>query len=485
MIPSSSISGNTIPGKSGTLERRIGLRSAVLFNMLEMIGVGPFITLPLIIAAAGYKLSVWAWLLGAAIAVADGLVWAELGAAFPRAGGSYAFLREIYGPERAGNWLSFLYVWQLSFSAPLSIASGCIGLSSFLAWFWPGLEHAPIAALPGLHYGNFAAAGACLLVTALLYRNLSSVTRLAWVLFAGVMAAMAGVIASGFAHASAMGGWHMPASPAQSAAVAIGGLAQATLIATYDYWGYYNITFLGSEVKQPEKTIPRAILLSVLFVTTFYVVLNFSALPSMHEAAAHVKESAILRLQLVAAIAQSAFGKWAGYTVAALVMWTAFASVFSLLLGYSRVPFAAAQSGNYFKFLAAVHPKHGIPHRSLVALGLVASVFCFFSLQQVITMLVVTRILLQFFLQHVGVMLLRKQRPQLERPFRIPFYPLPPVLAMAGFVFILANRSHALGGLAVAGGIAVSGTAIYLWRAGRLGQWPFVVAPAGADGPGA
>ena len=280
---------------SATLERRIGLRSAVLFNMLEMIGVGPFITLPLVIAAAGYRLSVWAWLLGAAIAVMDGLVWAELGAAFPRAGGSYAFLREIYGPERAGNWLSFLYVWQLSFSAPLSIASGCIGLSSFLAWFWPGLESAPIAALPALHYANFAAAAACLLVTALLYRNLSSVTRLAWVLFAGVMAAMAGVIASGFAHAAAMGGWHMPASPAQSAAVAIGGLAQATLIATYDYWGYYNITFLGSEVKQPEKTIPRAILLSVLFVTTFYVVMNFSALPSMHEAATHVKESAILR----------------------------------------------------------------------------------------------------------------------------------------------------------------------------------------------
>ncbi len=144
--------------------------------MLEMIGVGPFITLPLVIAAAGYRLSVGAWLLGAGIAVADGLVWAELGAAFPRAGGSYAFLREIYGPDRAGNWLSFLYVWQLSFSAPLSIASGCIGLSSFLAWFWPRLDTAPIAALPALHYSSFAAASACLLVTALLYRNLSSVT---------------------------------------------------------------------------------------------------------------------------------------------------------------------------------------------------------------------------------------------------------------------------------------------------------------------
>jgi amino acid transporter len=484
---SDRLKGSSGLDSSATLERRIGLRSAVLFNMLEMIGVGPFITLPLVIAAAGYRLSAWAWLLGAAIAVMDGLVWAELGAAFPRAGGSYAFLREIYGPERAGNWLSFLYVWQLSFSAPLSIASGCIGLSSFLAWFWPGLESAPIAALPALHYANFAAAAACLLVTALLYRNLSSVTRLAWVLFAGVMAAMAGVIASGFAHAAAMGGWHMPASPAQSAAVAIGGLAQATLIATYDYWGYYNITFLGSEVKQPEKTIPRAILLSVLFVTTFYVILNFSALPSMRDAAMHVLPpqrpgpvagdpgSAIVRVQLVAEIARSAFGQWAGYTIAALVMWTAFASVFSLLLGYSRVPFAAARSGNYFRFLAAVHPKHGIPHRSLVALGLVASAFCFFSLQQVITMLVVTRILLQFFLQHVGVMLLRVQRPELERPFRIPLYPLPPVLAMAGFVFILVNRSNALGGLAVAAGIAVSGTLIYLWRAKRLAQWPFAV----------
>lgn len=472
MIPSTSINAGT-----AHLERRIGLRAAVLFNMLEMIGVGPFITLPLVIAAAGYRLSVWAWLLGAGIAVADGLVWAELGAAFPRAGGSYAFLREIYGSDRAGNWLSFLYVWQLSFSAPLSIASGCIGLSSFLAWFWPGLNGAPVAAWPAVHFASFAAAGACLLVTALLYRNLSSVTRLAWVLFTGVMAALAGVIASGFAHAAATGGWHMPASPETSAAVAIGGLAQATLIATYDYWGYYNITFLGSEVREPERTIPRAILLSVLFVAAFYVTMNLAALPAVHDFALQISSGttagAAVHLQLAAEIAQSAFGQWAGRLMAALIVWTAFASVFSLLLGYSRVPYAAARDGNYFRVLAAVHPKHGIPHRSLVALGLVASVFCFFSLQQVITMLVITRILLQFFLQQVGVMVLRVQRPELKRPFRIPLYPLPPLAAMAGFVFILVNRSHALGGLALAGSIACSGTLIYLWRAKKLGQWPF------------
>jgi amino acid transporter len=455
------------------LQRRIGLRSAVALNMLEMIGVGPFITLPLVIAAAGYRLSVWAWVLGAAIAVADGLVWAELGAAFPRAGGSYAFLREIYGSKGAGNWLSFLYVWQVSFTAPLSIASGCIGLSSFLAWFWPGLDGAPIAAWPALHFSSFAAAGVCLLVTALLYRNLSSVTRMAWVLFVGVLAAIAGVIVSGFAHAAATGGWQMPASPALTLPMALHGLAQATLLATYCYWGYYNICFLGGEVRRPERTIPRAILLSLLFVAAFYVAMNLAALPSMRDAAAHTADSAVVRVQLVADMAHSAFGRWAGRLMAALVIWTAFSSVFSLLLGYSRVPYAAARDGNYFRFLAAVHPKHGIPHRSLVALGLVAAGFCFFSLAQVITMLVITRILLQFFLQHAGVVLLRVQRPELARPFRMPLYPLPPLLAMGGFVFMLVNRTHALGGLAVAASIACSGSAIYLWRARRLGQWPF------------
>ena len=359
----------------------------------------------------------------------------------------------------------------VSFTAPLAIASGCIGLSSFLAWFWPGLDGAPIPALPALHFANFAAAGVCLLVTALLYRNLSSITRLAWVLFAGVLAAIAGVIISGFAR----GNWQMPASPALPLSLSLGGLAQATLLTTYCYWGYYNICFLGSEVKRPERTIPRAILLSVLFVAAFYVTMNLAALPSMRDAAAHTSAGAAVRLQLVADIAKAAFGTVAGRLMAALIIWTAFASVFSLLLGYSRVPYAAARDGNYFKFLAAVHPKHGIPHRSLIALGVVAAGFCFFSLAQVITTLVITRILLQFFLQHIGVMLLRARRPELDRPFKIPLYPLPPLAAMGGFIFMLVNRSHALGGLAVAAGIAASGTAIYLIRARRVGQWPFAV----------
>jgi amino acid transporter len=417
-------------------------------------------------------------------------VWAELGAAFPRAGGSYAFLREIYGPDRAGNWLSFLYVWQLSFSAPLSIASGCIGLSSFLGMFWPGLDQTPFAetpfaALRMLHYSNFAAAAACLMMTWLLYRNLKTVTWMAWVMFAGVLISIAGVIVSGFAHAGATGGFHLPVAPALPWHAAISGLAQGTLLTTYCYWGYYNICFLGGEVRRPEKTIPRAILLSVFFVAAFYVTMNLSVLPSLRDASAHVNESQLVRVRLVAEIAHSAFGSWAGYLMAALIIWAAFASVFSLLLGYSRVPYAAARDGNYFSYLAAVHPKHHIPHRSLVALGLVGAAFCFFSLAQVITMLVITRILLQFFLQQAGVMLMRVQRPELERPFRIPLYPLPPLAAIAGFLFILLNRSHALEGLAVAGLIGVSGTGIYLIRARRLAQWPFLRTADGNEPPSA
>ena len=265
----------------------------------------------------------------------------------------------------------------------------------------------------------------------------------------------------------------MPASPAQPVALAIGGLAQATLIATYDYWGYYNICFLGSEVRHPERTIPKAILLSILLVAVFYIAMNVAVFPSMHSMVQNSLAGTAPPLQLVAEIARSAFGVWAGRLMAALIVWTAFASVFSLLLGYSRVPYAAARDGNYFRFLDAIHPRHGIPHRSLLALGFVAAAFCFFSLQQVITMLVITRILLQFLLQHIGVMWLRMRRPNLHRPFRMPLYPLPPLLAIAGFVFILMNRSHAWQGVAVAGSIGASGTAIYLARARQKRIWPF------------
>jgi APA family basic amino acid/polyamine antiporter len=475
MMKSSHLSATVSHG----LARRIGLPSAVVLNMMDMIGVGPFLTLPLVIAAAGSRFAVWAWLLGAAIAVADGLVCAELGAAFPRAGGSYAFLREIYGPEGAGRWISFLYVWQLGFSAPLSIASGCIGLATFLAFLWPPLAAQPFAAIPFLHGTNLAAAATCVAVVAMLYRNLTSITKVAWVLFGGVLLTITLVIASGTvaaAHNAAPGAspWQLSQLIGMPSMALLPALAQATLITCYDYWGYYNICFLGSEVRKPEWTIPRAILISIGVVAAMYVAMNMAALPSIGAGSAlAAKAGAPVRLALVAEIAQSAFGRIAGRALAALILWSAFASVFSLLLGYSRVPYAAARDGNYFRGLAALHPKHGFPHRSLLALGAVATVFCFFSLSQVIALLVVIRILLQFLLQQAGVIWLRWSRPELARPFRMPLYPLPPLAAMAGFLFILAYRPHPLKELGAAAAIAASGTVIYMIRARKRRDWPF------------
>jgi amino acid transporter len=373
--------------------------------------------------------------------------------------------------------VSFLYVWQLSFSAPLSIASGCIGLATFLAYIWKPLQLAPFAWLPALHGINFVAAAACLLVTALLYRNLSSITRLAWLLFGGVLITLAGVIVSGIVTGNAIAGagsWHLQNLIGWPSLTLLPALAQATLFTCYDFWGYYNICFLGAEVRKPEKTIPRAILISILVVAAFYVAMNLAVLPAIGpvstQAAAAVAPS---RLALVADIAQSAFGHVAGQVLASLILWSAFSSVFSLLLGYSRVPYAAARDGNYFSGLATVHSRHGIPHRSLVALGLVATLFCFFSLKEVITLLVVIRILLQFLLQQVGVIWLRFSQPELARPFRMPLFPLPPLAAIAGFLFVLAYRPNPLLELGAAAALAASGTAIYMVRARGRREWPF------------
>ena len=486
-LPSTSHTENrsTVQG----LARRIGLPSAVALNMMDMIGVGPFLTLPLVIAAAGSQFAVWAWILGAFIAVCDGLVCAELGAAFPQAGGSYAFLREIYGRHGAGRWISFLYVWQLSFSAPLSIASGCIGLATFLAYIWPPLAGQPLAAIPFLHGTNLAAAATCALVVLLLYRNLTSIAKTAWILFGGVLLTLAGVIVSGFvsggrfaaahadsvaAQAASTGAWQLSHLVAWPTVALLPAMAQATLITCYDYWGYYNICFLGSEVKRPEKTIPRAILISIAVVAALYVTMNMAVLPSLGAVSTLAAKAGVQsRLALVAEIAQSAFGHAAGQILAALILWSAFSSVFSLLLGYSRVPYAAARDGNYFRALGDLHPRHGFPHRSLIALGIVATCFCFFSLKEVITLLVVIRIMLQFLLQQVGVIWLRFRQPNLARPFRIPLYPLPPLLAMAGFIFILAYRPNPLLELGAAAAIAASGTLIYMIRARSRREWPF------------
>src|SRR5664279_123852 len=217
------------------LERQIGLGSAVSLTMLNMVGVGPFIALPLIILAMGGPQAMLGWVLGALIAICDGMVWAELGAAMPKAGGSYAFLRQIYGANGPGRLFSFLYVWQVGFSAPLSIASGCIGLSQYAAYLWPPLAARVFPSLPilgFLHYTSLMAAGSCVLVVVLLYRKLESITRLAWVLWAGTIFTVCAVIIAGFTHFHPAMAFTLPANAFRMDRSFFEGLGQATLLAT-------------------------------------------------------------------------------------------------------------------------------------------------------------------------------------------------------------------------------------------------------------
>src|SRR5215475_10643018 len=204
-------------GVKPELLRGIGLTQATTLNMIDMIGVGPFITIPLIISAAGGPQAMLGWIVGALFALCDGLVWAELGAAMPQAGGSYFYLKEIYGPQKWGRLLSFLFIWQLSFSAPLSIASGCIGLGDYSSFLWPALNrtllertfHLDVPMLGPLELSvlikmsTFVAMAACVLVLILLYRRITAVGKLAELLWVGVVLAIVWIIAAGVTHFSA------------------------------------------------------------------------------------------------------------------------------------------------------------------------------------------------------------------------------------------------------------------------------------------
>ena len=479
-----------MPGEP-RLHRSLGLPGAVALNMLDMIGVGPFITLPLILAAMGGPQAMLGWILGAGLALCDGLVWAELGAAMPEAGGSYAFLRRIYGGPggkgQTGRFLAFLYVFQLSFSAPLSAASGCIGLSQYATYVFPSLGGHTAARM--LHVGGFRAGiavgpetglaiAALLLVVLLLYRGLTGLRVATVAMWCSVMALMTWIVLTGVVRGHLSQAFAFPPGAFHLTPAFFLGLGSAMMFATYDYWGYYNITFLGAEVKDATRTVPRAILISIALVAAIYLAMNISVLAVLpwqglvgaQNGAAALSLDA--RRAVISTFMEAAYGPRLGPALgrvaAGLVMMTAFSGVFSLLLGYSRIPYAAARDGNYFRIFGRLHRK-GFPNVSLLALGAAAICFCFFSLADVIAALVVLRILLQFLMQHAGVIYLRRTQPEMKRPFRIWLYPLPPLVAIAGFIYILVERPNFLREIAGAGAVLVAGTAIYwvrdrIWR---------------------
>jgi basic amino acid/polyamine antiporter, APA family len=469
------------------LIRGVSLTGATTLNMIDMIGVGPFITIPLIISAAGGPQAMLGWIAGAVFALCDGLVWAELGAAMPEAGGSYQYLKQIYGPKSLGRLLSFLFIWQLSFSAPLSIASGCVGLAHYAGYIWPALGHTWFAhtfhlGLPLLGSldisiilmsGTLLAMATCAFIVVLLYRRITVIAKFAELLWVGVAAAIAWIIFAGLTHFSPARAFDFPVGAFHLSPEFFTGMGAAMLIATYDYWGYYNVCFLGGEVKDPGRTIPRALIISIVAVAAIYVVMNISVLGVIpwREMVGHTGEQ---NNYIISVFMERIYGTWAGRAIAVLIIWTAFASVFSLLLGYSRVPYAAAVDGNYFRAFARVHPEKRFPTVSLLALGAVAIAFCLLRLADLIAALVVIRILLQFIVQAVGVIVLRYRQPDLPRPFRMWLYPLPALMAIAGFLFILLSRKNFLREIKYAVVILIVGLLVYFLRSWKRREWPFV-----------
>jgi amino acid transporter len=468
------------PAATPELERGLSARAALGINIIDMVGVGPFVTLPLIVIAMGGPQAMLGWLLGAALSLCDGLVWSELGTTYPEAGGSYVYLRKLYGEKGLGQAISFLYAWQLLFSAPLSIASGCLGFSQYMAYFFPRsgerLLSFTLLQVPVVFSGQtFMAMALCCLAMVILYRKIRSLDKLMRVLGAAVVLALVAIIFTGLTHFHAKLAFDFPPGAFHLGPAFFAGLGAGMLISAYDYWGYYNVCFLGAEVRDPRRTIPFAVLGSITIVGTLYLLMNISVLGVIpwHDLTGNLTGDA--RMYTMAVFMQRAYGAGAlGHTAAVsivvLVALAASASVLALLLGYSRIPYAAAKSGNFPAVFAKIHPKHHIPHVSLLTLGGMTLFCCLFRLQEVITTLVVIRILFQFLLQGIAVLLPRHRRARKERKqlsFRMPLYPLPVILAMCGFLFILFSRPNFLKEMRTAGVILAVGAVVYGVRMAR------------------
>jgi amino acid transporter len=447
------------------LLRRFGLLQATALNMSNMIGIGPFITIPLLLSALGGPQAMIGWIVGLLIVIPDGLVWSELGAALPGSGGTYLYLREAYGRERFGRLMAFLFIWQFILSGPLEIASGYIGFARYAVYIWRGLTATETL---------LVAASVGIVNIILLYRRITSIGQITVSLWIGTLLTTLAVIITGALHFKAKVAFDFPPNAFHFSRSWFFGLGVAASIGVYDYLGYYDICYIGDEVRNPGRTIPRSIIISVVAVAVLYFSINLSIIgvvpwrefvPAQPDNPNHISNF------VVSAFMEKIYGPKVATAFTVMVLWTAFASVFALLLGYSRIPYAAAQDGYFFRVFGRLHPRGRFPYVSLLVIGIISIICGLFSLDTVIAALVATRILVQFIGQIVAVELLRRRRPDLPRPFRIWLYPLPSIVALVGWLFIFATTDWhiVLFGL----GLLVVGLLFFLAWSWRAGRWPF------------
>ncbi|NJD11382.1 MAG: amino acid permease, partial [Gemmatimonadetes bacterium] len=423
---------------------------------------GPFITIPLLMSAMGGPQALVGWIVALVIVVGDGMVWSELGAALPGSGGSFRYLREAFGPEKFGRAMAFLFVWQFVLSGPLEIASGYIGFASYAGYIWKGITRPQVLAL-------ITAVG--LVNIFLLYRRIHSIAKITISLWIGTLLTVLAVIVTGAMHFDPRVAFDFPRGSFDFSLGFFLGLGAAARIGIYDYLGYYDVCYIGDEVRNPGRVIPRSILISTAAVAVIYLGINLSLIGVVPwrefvPAAEHAESMFIVSIFM-----QKIYGTAVATGFTLLVLWTAFGSVFALLLGYSRIPYAAAESGYFFRVFGRLHPRHGFPSVSLLVLGGISILAGFFSLGVVIDALIVTRILVQFMGQVFGVMALRRHAPHLARPYRMWLYPVPALVALLGWIFVFATASPRVIGFGL--GVLALGVLAFLLWSWRTARWPF------------
>jgi amino acid transporter len=443
------------------LPPRIGFCGASSANILNMIGVGPFLTIPLALAAMGGPQAMLGWILGAFISLCDGMVWAELGSAMPFSGGPYYYLLHAFGPRGLGQLLSFLFLWQSIILGPLSIAGGAVGFAQYTGYLFPHLQH----------WGTVAVAAlVCLVNMALVYRNIRSIAHVSIGIALIVIASTVWIIFSGVTHFHPGLALDFPPHAFQLSRGFFFGLGSATLFAVYDYGGYYNVCLIGDEVKQPKTTLPRSILFSIIVVAAIYLVMNVAIIGVVPW------RDAIHSQAIVADFMVYIYGPLGGKMVAILIVIASFGSVFAVLLGYSRIPYAAAVEGQFFSIFARLHPKGNFPYVSILGLGFCSALACLFTLESLFTALIVAQTVLQFAGQCVAVMVLRARKNEPADSYRMPLFPLPAVIALLGWIYIVVTSG--LRYIAFAAGLLALGVSMYLLRARRRADWPFAAEPA-------
>jgi amino acid transporter len=446
---------------TSSLQRRLGLFHSTVLNMIDMVGIGPFVTLPIVMGLMG-GMFLYAWIAGALLSLVDAMIWSELGAAYPLAGGSYNFLKEAYGKNRMGKLMSFLYVWQTVIQAPLVAASAAIGFSQYLGYL-VHLEDWQAKAVSG---------AVIVLITFLLYRKIDSIGKIGVLLWTGVLLTLGWIIIGGIAHGNILQPLQHINSDFSWGQLLSFGFGQACVKTIYSYLGYYNVCHLGGEIKNPGKNIPRSMFISVIGIAILYLAMNMSVSSVISWQEIKGWQDAGQNNFVVSTFLERLYGATAAKVGTVMILWVALSSLFAVMLGYSRVPYAAAIDGAFFKIFGKLHPTKNFPYVSLLVLAGLAFIFSLsFKMKHIIDGILAMRIMVQFIGQAAGVVLLRQRNGTANLPYKMPLYPLPVILAIVMWLFIFYATGFTImfSFLLVFG----SGLTVYLVMAKLKAQWPF------------